>query len=121
MLGASGETENWHSSRRGFSITWKEKRKRQKRKVKGIYFVFQENFAFHESANNLATRVCQFKPTRRTVGKEGTSMQHLSMISGVLGIDVTVDLREVNVTSWIIVISLGNSQDTCSNDHYALF
>lgn len=55
--------------------------------------MFQENFAFHESANNLATRVCQFKPTRRTVGKEGTSMQHLSMISGILGIDVTVDLR----------------------------
>lgn len=61
--------------------------------------MFQENFAFHESANNLATRVSQFKPTR-TVGEEGTtSMQHLSMISGVLGIDVTVDLREVNVTS----------------------
>lgn len=77
----------------------KIKKEKDKRKVKGIYFVFQENFAFHESANNLATRVCQFKPTRRTVGKEGTSMQHLSMISGVLGIDVIVDLREVNVTS----------------------
>lgn len=82
-----------------FQLHENKKRKRQKRKVKGIYFVFQENFAFHESANNLATRVCQFKPTRRTVGKEGTSMQHLSMISGILGIDVTVDLREVNVTS----------------------
>lgn len=77
----------------------KIKKEKDKRKVKGIYFVFQENFAFHESANNLATRVSQFKPTR-TVGEEGTtSMQHLSMISGVLGIDVIVDLREVNVTS----------------------
>lgn len=83
----------------GFFNCMKIKKEKDKRKVKGIYFVFQENFAFHESANNLATRVCQFKPTRRTVGKEGTSMQHLSMISGVLGIDVIVDLREVNVTS----------------------
>lgn len=82
-----------------FQLHENKKRKKQKRKVKGIYFVFQENFAFHESANNLATRVSQFKPTR-TVGEEGTtSMQHLSMISGVLGIDVIVDLREVNVTS----------------------
>lgn len=71
----------------------KIKKEKDKRKVKGIYFVFQENLVFDESANNLATRVCQFKPTRRTVGKEGTSMQHLSMISGILGIDVTVDLR----------------------------
>lgn len=76
-----------------FQLHENKKRKRQKRKVKGIYFVFQENLVFDESANNLATRVSQFKPTR-TVGEEGTtSMQHLSMISGILGIDVTVDLR----------------------------
>lgn len=82
-----------------FQLHENKKRKKQKRKVKGIYFVFQENLVFDESANNLATRVSQFKPTR-TVGEEGTtSMQHLSMISGILGIDVTVDLREVNVTS----------------------
>lgn len=76
-----------------FQLHENKKRKKQKRKVKGIYFVFQENLVFDESANNLATRVSQFKPTR-TVGEEGTtSMQHLSMISGILGIDVTVDLR----------------------------
>lgn len=83
----------------GFFNCMKIKKEKDKRKVKGIYFVFQENLVFDESANNLATRVSQFKPTR-TVGEEGTtSMQHLSMISGVLGIDVIVDLREVNVTS----------------------
>jgi len=57
------------------------KRKRQKRKVKGIYFVLQGNIAFDESANKMATRVHQMNLVE-SVG-EGCSNTCLHRILGI--------------------------------------